>query len=262
MGIPILRGLGLEPQDRAGAAHAAVVNQQFVKTFYPDEDPLGQTFKSGNTVYTIVGVSADARYHRVDQPMPPTFYRAYAQADHLESMTFEVRTSLATGALMRSVQAAVEGIDRDLPVFDVRSQTDQIDATMSQQRLFAGLTSAFGLLALVLASIGIYGVIAGSVATRITEIGVRMALGAERGQVLRMILREAALLAAFGLVLGLAAASGLVRQLTEYLYELTPFDPVTAVAAVCLILGVALVSGWWPARAASRLDPMQALRHE
>jgi predicted permease len=262
MGIPILRGRGLEPQDRAGASHAAVVNQQFVKTFYPDKDPIGQTFKSGNTLYTIVGVSADARYHRVDQPMPPTFYRAYAQAAHLESMTFEVRTSLATGALMRSVQAAVGGIDRDLPVFDVRSQTDQIDATMSQQRLFAGLTSAFGVLALILASIGIYGVIAGSVATRITEIGVRMALGAERGQVLRMILREAALLAAFGLVLGLAAASGLVRQLTDYLYELTPFDPITAVTAVCLILGVALVSGWWPARAGSRLDPMQALRHE
>jgi predicted permease len=262
MGIPILRGRGLEPRDRAGATPAAVVNQQFVRNFYPDKDPIGQTFKTGETLYTIVGVSADARYHRVDKPMPPTFYRAYAQAQHLESMTFEVRTGVAVGTLMQSVRAAVDTIDRDLPVFDVRTQSDQIAATMSQQRLFAGLTSAFGLLALVLAAIGIYGVIAGGVAARITEIGVRMALGAERGQVLRMILREAAMLAGLGLVIGLAAASGLVRQLTDYLYELTPFDPVTAAVSVALILVVALVSGWWPARAASRLDPMQALRHE
>jgi ABC-type antimicrobial peptide transport system permease subunit len=163
---------------------------------------------------------------------------------------------------MRSVHAVVERIDPDLPVFDVRTQIDQIDATLSQQRLFATLTSAFGLLALVLAALGIYGVIAGSVASRITEIGVRMALGAERRDVLVMILREAATLAAIGVAAGLAVASGLVRYVASYLYELTPFDPLTAGAAVALIVAVALFSGWWPARVASRLDPMQALRHE
>jgi ABC-type antimicrobial peptide transport system permease subunit len=213
-------------------------------------------------VYQVVGVSADARYSRISEPMPPTFYRPYRQADDLGSMTFEVRTSLGVGSLQRTIQRVVEGIDRDLPVFDVRTQVEQIDATLSQQRLFAALTSAFGLLALVLASIGIYGVVAGNVASRVTEIGVRMALGAERRDVLLMILREAGMLAGLGVLAGLAAASGLVRHVATYLYEMTPFDPVAAGVAVVLIATIALLSGWWPARAASRLDPMQALRHE
>jgi ABC-type antimicrobial peptide transport system permease subunit len=194
--------------------------------------------------------------------MPPTFYRAFAQAKDIGAMTFEVRTTVGQGPLLAMVRDAVGRIDKDLPVFDVRTQEEQIDATLSQQRLFATLTSAFGLLALVLASVGIYGIISGSVASRIGEIGIRMALGAGRPQVLRMILREAFGLAGLGVGIGVAAAAGLGKYVSSFLYELTPFDPLTAAIAVLLMLSVALLSGWWPARLASRLDPMQALRHD
>ena len=177
-------------------------------------------------------------------------------------MTFEVRTSLQPAALVTMARAVVDGIDRELPLFDVRTQVEQIDATLSQQRMFAVLTSAFGLLAVILASIGIYGVIAGSVASRVPEIGVRMALGAGRGQVLTMILREAVTLGVLGIVVGGTAAALLVRYIASFLYNLTPFDPVSAGSAMLMMLAIAVMAGWWPARWASRLDPMQALRHE
>jgi predicted permease len=262
MGIPILHGRGLGPQDRAGAVRVAVVNQQFVRTFFPGQDPIGQTFSHGDQVCEIVGIAADARYDRINQPMPPTFYRPFAQAEDLGSMTFEVRTTLETAALLEMVRGAVRSIDKDVPVFDVRTQLEQIDATLSQQRLFAALTSAFGLLALLLASVGIYGVIAGSVASRIGEIGVRMALGAGRRQVLSMILRETVSLAGAGVIAGVAAAAAAARYVASFLYDVRPFDPITALTAVLLMLAVALLAGWWPASLASRLDPMQALRHE
>ena len=264
MEIPILYGRGFSPKDRAGAPLVAVVNQAFVKNFYPGTNPVGQTFstRGGRSVYQIVGVSADARYNRINAPMPPTFYRAYAQEEELRSMTFEVRTALQPAALARMTRGVVDAIDRELPIFDVRTQVEQIDATLSQQRMFAVLTSAFGLLAVILASIGIYGVIAASVASRVPEIGVRMALGAGRGQVLTMILREAVTLGVVGIMAGGTAAAFLVRYIASFLYNLTPFDPVSAGSAMLLMLAVAVVSGWWPARFASRLDPMQALRHE
>ena len=264
MEIPIVYGRGFGPQDRPGAPLVAVVNQAFVKNFYPGTNPVGQTFsaRGGQSVYQIIGVSADARYNRINAPMPPTFYSAYAQQDELRSMTFEVRTALQPAALARMTRGVIDAIDRELPIFDLRTQVEQIDATLSQQRMFAVLTSAFGLLAVVLASIGIYGVIAASVASRVPEIGVRMALGAGRGQVLTMILREAVTLGVVGIVAGGTAAAFLVRYIASFLYDLTPFDPVSAGSAMLLMLVVAVGSGWWPARFASRLDPMQALRHE
>jgi predicted permease len=264
MEIPILYGRGFAPRDRAGAPLVAVVNQAFVRNFYPGTNPVGQTFSSrgGRAIYQIIGVSGDARYHRINAPMPPTFYRPYAQEGDLRSMTFEVRTMLQPAVLVNMARGVVDGIDRELPIFDVRTQVEQIDATLSQQRTFAALTTAFGLLAVILASIGIYGVIAGSVASRVPEIGVRMALGAERRQVLMMVLREAATLGLLGVVTGVSAAAVLVKYIASFLYNLTPFDPITAGSATLLMLAVALVSGWWPARFASRLDPMQALRHE
>lgn len=264
MGIPILYGRGFGPQDRAGAPLVAVVNQAFVRNFYPGANPVGQTFSrgGGKAVYQIIGVSADARYHRINAPMPPTFYWPYVQAEELRSMTFEVRTALQPAALVTMARGVVDGIDRELAIFDVRTQVEQIDATLSKQQMFAVLTSAFGLLAVILASIGIYGVIAGSVASRVPEIGVRMALGAGRGQVLTMILREAVTLGVLGIVAGGTAAALLVRYVASFLYNITPFDPVSAGLAMLLMLAVAFGSGWWPARFASRLDPMQALRHE
>jgi predicted permease len=261
MGIPLIAGRALNADDRNGAPLAAVVNQQFLRKFFPgDPNPIGKSFHNGTRVWQIVGISGDARYSRVGEPVPPTFYRAYAQADRLAGMTFAVRTAMEPAAIVRGIRETVRAVDKDLPVFDVRTQIEQVDDTFSRQRLFAILGSAFGLLALVLASIGIYGVIASGVVSRTGEIGIRLALGAERRQVLFMILRETFGLAGAGVALGLLAAAGLARYVESLLYGLEPFDPVTAGVAVALMLAVAILAGWWPARKASRLDPMSALR--
>jgi ABC-type antimicrobial peptide transport system permease subunit len=156
----------------------------------------------------------------------------------------------------------VRAIDKDLPVFDVRTQTQQIDGTLSRERLFVVLTSAFGLLALVLASIGIYGLMAHGVSRRTNEIGIRIALGAERRDVLVMILREAAALAAVGAAMGLVVAAALGRYVRAMLFRITPADTATIAGAVVAMMAVALLAGWFPARKASRLDPTVALRHE
>jgi ABC-type antimicrobial peptide transport system permease subunit len=147
-------------------------------------------------------------------------------------------------------------------VIDVRTQTEQINANLSQEHLFAALTVAFGVLALLLASVGVYGVMAYTVARRTNEIGVRMALGAQTWEVRRMILRESTVLAILGIGIGLLVSLAATRYITSMLYGVTPSDPLTFSGAVLLLLVVALVSGWWPARHASRLEPMVALRHE
>jgi predicted permease len=262
MGIPILYGRPLGPQDRAGTLPVAVVNQQFVRTFFPGDTPIGKTFTRGQTVYHIVGISGDARFGAVNEPVPPTFYPHFAQAADLNAMTFEVRAAIDEAALRNTIRETVQSIDKDLPVLAMRSQVEQIDATFSRERMFAALSSGFGLLALVLACVGIYGIMASSVASRIGEIGIRMALGAERRRILVMILRETIGLTGVGVGLGVLAAAGLARYVESFLYGLTPFDPMSASGAVLLMLIVALLAAWWPARLASRLDPMQALRHD
>jgi predicted permease len=262
MGIPILYGRPLGQQDRANSPRVAVVNKQFVRDFFPkDPNPLGKTFGNSDT-YQIVGICGDAHYTRVREQVPPTFYRPYTQVHDLRGMTFEVKTAASKGTIVRAISAVVRSIDKDLPIFDVRTQTEQIDATQSTERAFAALTLGFGLLALTLACIGIYGIMAYVVARRTGEIGIRMAMGAQNRQVLVMILRETVLLAGIGIVIGVFAAIGLTRYLENMLYGLKPFDPVTYSAAVLVMLAVALTAGWLPARRASRLDPMVALRHE
>jgi predicted permease len=262
MGIPILYGRSIGVRDRVNTPLVGVVNQQFVHNFFPSENPLGKAVVNGNHTYQIVGICGDARFDQIRSPVPPTFYGAFTQATDIRNMTFELKTAASEGSILKSVREVVRSIDRDLPVFDVRTQTEQIDATLSRERLFAALASGFGLLALILASVGIYGVMAYAVARRTGEIGVRMALGAQKGQVLTMILRETALLAAAGITIGILASFALTRYIRGMLYGLTSSDPLALGGAVLLLLLVVLAAGWWPARRASRLDPMVALRHE
>lgn len=177
-------------------------------------------------------------------------------------MTYEVRTHVDPASLTPLLQKAVAGIDRNLPLIAVRTQQQQIDATVGDERLFANLTAGFGLLALVLASIGIYGVMSYTVSRRTNEIGIRLALGAQAQQILQMVLGEASWMAASGIVTGLGAALVLTRLLKTMLYGLTPHDPATLVCAAALLLAVALLAAWLPALRASRVQPMQALRHE
>jgi predicted permease len=262
MSIPILVGRSFDEHDRETSPPVTVVNQRFVTEFFPGQNPIGKTVRNNNLLYEIVGVCGDTPFGRLRAPVPPTFYRHFTQAGEPGDMTFEVRTVASETAIMSSVRGAVRAIDKDLPVFDVRTQMEQIDAVLARERLFVALTSAFGVLALVLASIGIYGVMANGVSRRTNEIGVRLALGAARRDVLVMILREVSWLAVLGAALGVTAAVVLGRYIRAMLFGITPVDPATIGGAVAAMMLVALLAGWFPARKASQLDPMIALRHE
>jgi predicted permease len=262
MGIPIVVGRSFDEHDRESSPPVAVVNQRFVREFFPNGNPIGRTIRNGNLLYEIVGVCGDTPFGRIRAPIPPTFYRHFTQTGEPGQMTFEVRTAASETAIMSSVRAAVRAIDKDLPLFDVRTQTQQIDALLGRERLFVALTSAFGVLALVLASIGIYGLMAHGVSRRTNEIGIRIALGAGRRDVLVMILREVAAITALGAGIGIVAAASLSRYVRAMLFGITPADPATIGGAVAAMMLVALAAGWFPARRAARLDPMTALRHE
>jgi ABC-type antimicrobial peptide transport system permease subunit len=212
----------------------------------------------------IIGVAGDARYDRLTTGIPPTFYTYVHQGGRTSEgpMTFAVRTAADPVVVVPAVREAVRSIDGTLAMHDVRTQEDQIAATISQERLFATLSVAFAVLATALAGIGIFGILANDVARRTREIGIRIALGARREWLVRMIARETALVVAIGAATGVAAAIGLTRYVRSMLFGIEPIDPPTIAAAVLVMLSVALLAGWLPARRASRLEPMAALRHE
>jgi ABC-type antimicrobial peptide transport system permease subunit len=177
-------------------------------------------------------------------------------------MTYAIRTDLPPAELAPALRRVVQQADRDLPIIDVRTQREQIDANMQMERAFAALTSGFGALALALACVGIYGIMAYSVASRTNEIGIRLALGAQAGQVRGMILRESTWLAAAGIVVGVGASLMLTRLVKSMLYGIEPWDPATLAGGVLVLLVVALAASWIPARRAAGVQPMEALRHE
>ena len=262
MRIPILRGRAFDVRDRRESPTVAVVNQEFVRRFIPDGDPIGRSFHNGDGEFQIIGVCGDVHFSATRDAVPPTWYPLLAQAQDAGALTFEVRSAVGLSSLVPLIREAVRVVDKDLAVFDVRTQTEQIDATMGRERLFVTLTTAFGVLALILSAVGIYGIMSQNVSRRTSEIGVRLALGAGRANVLWMVLREAWLLAVIGAVLGTVAAMGLSRYIESMLYGLTRHDPVAIGGGVVTMLIVAVLAGWLPARRACRLDPMVALRHE
>ncbi len=268
MGIPIVAGRGFNDGDTETSRKVAVVNQTLAKKFYPNSNPLGQTFTDGEMkpqVVTIVGICGDAHYDRVQTTIDPTYYMPYRQHGDPTggmSMTYEVVTRFKPEAIVPSLRAAVQSVDRNLPLADVRTQKEQIAATMQQERILADLTAAFGLVALVLASIGIYGIMAYAVSRRTNEIGIRMALGAQPGHVLRGILGEASWMVVLGAAVGLGGALTLGKVVASLLYGLKPRDPETLAASAALLILVALGASWIPARRAASVDPIKALRHE
>jgi len=195
--------------------------------------------------------------------MPGVFYEPYLQAMNQGfGMTYELRTQLPPASLAPALRRAVQSIDSDLPIQDLRTQREQIDATMQQERIFAAFTTGFAVLALVLACVGVYGTMAWSVAQRRNEIGIRLALGANPRQVLGMVLREASSLSAAGIAAGIGAALLLTRVVKSMLFGLQPADPMSMAGAAVLLAWVALAASWIPARRASGVQPMEALRHE
>jgi len=265
MGIPIVNGRAFAIRDTQHAPRVAIVNQRLANAFFAGENPIGQTMIScdpGSTPVEIVGVSADSKYDSIRSDVGPTIYLPYLQVADLGSMTFELKTAAGTPSMVGEIREAIGSVDQDLALLEVRTQTQQIEATLSQERVFAALTSGFGILALILASIGIYGIMSYTVSRRTNEIGIRMALGARSTTVLSMVLRETLLLALIGVAAGLAAAAALTRLAATMLYNLKPTDPLTFIASALLLTIIALASGFFPARRASSIDPMHALRHE
>ncbi len=265
MGIPMIAGRDFGPQDTGSSLKVAVINQALAKKRFPHTDPVGKRFKTGDDKpvwVQIVGVCRDTYYANLRDPAPPQFFMPYVQQADVGRMTYAIRTQLSPAELVPALRRVVQQADRDLPLIDVRTQQEQINATMQTERMFAALTGGFGLLALALACVGIYGVMAYSVANRRNEIGIRMALGAQPGQVRGMILRESTWLAAGGILVGVAAALLLTRLVKSMLYGIQPYDPTTMTAGILGLLAVALAASWIPARRAAGVQPMEALRHE
>jgi predicted permease len=267
--MPLLYGRNFSHTDTATSPRVAIINQALAHKSYPGINPVGKSFSSdddndvpGGVIYQIIGVSADAKYDQLRHDPPRTYYTLYQQSREEQFMSYTIKTQLSPAAILPSLRNAVQSIDKDLPLRDIRTQTEQIEASITQERLFATLTAAFGILALILACIGIYGIMAYNVASRTSEIGIRMALGARARQVLLMVLRESSWLAILGVAAGLAAAFGLTRFVRAMLYGLQPTDPTTLIVATLILLAIAIAAAYGPARRASRIDPMQALRHE
>jgi predicted permease len=265
MGIPILYGRSFDLRDTSSSPGVAVVNRALAQKEFAGRNPIGAYFrmKQGGERLEIVGVCADAKYAWLRGDDSPTLYVLYTQQkDTPGSMTYEVRTKGKPRDFADAIRSVVESVDKDLPLIEVRTQEEQIDATLAPERSFATVTTGFGILALLLASIGVYGVMAAGVSRRVNEIGVRMALGARADQVLRMVLGEAMSLAFAGVGAGLCVALLLTRLLNSLLFGLKPTDSLTLAGAGLLLSVVAILASWTPARRASRIQPVQALRHE
>jgi predicted permease len=261
MKIPVMTGRTLTHKDSQSKQDIAVVNRAFVKKFLENRAPLGLHFGGDDpksAQYEIVGVVGDTKYAGLRDEIAPTAYIPLKDSD----AHFALRTAINPQALLPGVRKVVSDLDNNLPLFDVRTQTERIERLLFNERLLARLASLFGLLALLLACIGLYGLLSYEVARRTREIGIRAALGAQNRDVLRLVGRQGLVLVAFGMAFGILAAIGVTRSLRSLLYQVRPSDPTTFFAVCALLTIVALAACYIPARRATRVDPMVALRYE
>ncbi len=265
MGLPLVLGRGFGPQDTPTSQRVSVISESMAKRFFPHGSPLGKRFTIGKEDSTdeieVIGVVKDAKYGSLKEQFRPMAFYPYTQSPDVLG-NFVVRHSGAAGSVVPQIRQTIAQINRNLPIDDVVSLTDHIGRSLVQQKLVARLASFFGLLALLLACIGLYGVMSYGVARRTNEIGIRMALGAHRGNVLWLVLRESLVLVVIGLVVGVLTSLAVTKTAASLLYELQPNDPLTIALATLLLAAVAALAGYLPARRASRVDPMVALRDE
>jgi predicted permease len=264
IGIRVLAGRAFTPRDDRNAPKVAMINETAARQIFAGGSPLGRRFgyaPEQNSEYEIVGVLADTKYNSLRDAPPPTTYFPQLQGP-LRGTSFLVRTAVEPRSLVPAVREAIRRIDPNLPVPNFTTQAEQVEKRFADERLFALACSLFAGLALVVACVGLFGLMSYSVARRTNEIGIRMALGAERRHVVVMVLRESLTLVGAGAVLGLGSALGASRLVRTLLFGLTPNDPATIAAAVVVMLLVAAVAAYIPARRASRVDPMVALHYE
>ena len=267
LGIPLISGRDFGAQDSRDAPKVAVINESMARRFFGNESPVGRRFGFGVSVHSgeieIIGVVKDAKYKSLREPNRPMFYLPFAQANTGRGqMTLIVRTAGDPAPVAVATQREARALDPAMPMFEVETLAAQLDASLAQERLVATLSSVFGLLALLLACIGLYGVMAYDVARRTHEIGIRMALGASARQVTQLVLLQTLWLVGIGIVIGLGSALAATRWVKSLLFGLQPHDPTTIGLAVLVLLTVAAVAGYLPARRATRVDPLVALRNE
>jgi predicted permease len=265
--IPVLLGRPIDARDVAASAKVGVVNEEFAKTYFAGQNPIGRRFTVGNGQYAtgieIVGLARNARYSSLKGRLPPVVYLPHTYRGQASgALTFELRAAGAPLALANAVRAVVRQADSRIPVTDVRTQDAVIDQTIGQERTFATLCTAFALLAVAIACVGLYGTMAYSVARRTNEIGLRMALGADRRRLIWMVLREVCIMAAAGLAIGMAATLATTRFVQSFLFEMQPNDPWAIAGAAAVLVAAAVSAGYGPARRASQIDPWNALRNE
>ncbi|HKP73259.1 MAG TPA: ABC transporter permease, partial [Pyrinomonadaceae bacterium] len=266
MGISILAGRDLSETDAKDTPKVTLIDERLAREYWPNESPLGKRIRFGppesnEPWHTIVGVVREVRHERLDMATRKTVYVPFQQMPDRE-MTLTLRTAIDPASLVGAVREQVKAIDPNQPVTDVRKMTEVVSRSVWQPRLYAILFGVFAAVALILASVGIYGVMSYAVSQRTHEIGIRMALGARASDVLKMVLGQGLLLALIGVVVGLGAAFSLTRLMASLLYEVSANDPATFTVIALLLMFVALLACYIPARRATKVDPMIALRNE
>ena len=264
LGVPVLAGRDFADSDTTTSPHVGIINEQFAKRFFPGQNPLGHTIGTDDGRYqmTVVGVVKDHKYRSIDEKPIPMAWYMYAQIPIIGKMNVELRVHGEPLAILPAARKALQQIDPNLPLIRPITQRAQYELTISQQLLFARLAGFFGLLAVVLVATGLYGTLAYRVNNRTVEIGVRMAVGAQRGQVVWMVLRDSLLLTAIGVGIGIPLAALVARVLESSLYGVKPWDAVSYALAIAGVAFVAAAASMVPARRAANVDPLTALRAE
>jgi len=267
MQIPILAGRDVEDRDGPGSPGVVFVNERFARLHFGSNNPIGQYVTLGGETprdMEIAGLSADARYGDLKREIPPVVYIPYNQGTTppIDQMVYELRTAGDPLFYVKAVGDIVHQADPRIPVTGIKTQAVEIDQSINQEIIFAKLCTGFAILALVIACVGLYGTMSYKMERRTGEIGIRMALGAQRAGVVRMVLREVTVLAVVGLAIGLPVAAAMSKLVKSFLYGLKPNDPLAIAVAAFIMVAAVILAGYGPARRASRIDPMIALRHE
>ena len=257
--VRIVEGRPFAESDKPGGAPVVIVSQTFARRFFPGRRAIGSTFRVNDEEVTIVGVAADSKIRMFGEEPTPYIYRPYAQGPNA-GMTLVARTSGNADALLPTVVAAARKLDPDVVVMQVQTMERHLASSLLPHRLGAWVISAFGTMALLLASIGLFGVVSYAVSTREREVGIRMAMGASAGRVVRLMMGGGMRLVAIGLVVGLVLSAAAARVLSGVLYGVNATDPIAFVAAPLVLLVVALAAAWIPAYRVTRISPVRAIR--
>jgi predicted permease len=266
MEIPLLRGRSFTPQDDGRATRVAIISESLAQSFFANEDPIGKLIgfdaETAGKV-EIIGIARDIKYNSIKDEKRPLLYLPWLQmGNSLDVMQFALRTSGDPTSLVNAARQAVREVDGNLPLVGIKTMESHANEMLMQERVYADLLSFFAALALLLAAVGLYGVMAYSVAQRTREIGIRMALGAQKGEVLRLLTGEGMKLVLIGSAIGMLASFWVTRVIESRLYGVTATDPPTFAASFAVLMLIALIACWVPARRAAKVDPMKALHHE